>query len=296
MLPKGGCMVTIAINTGFYSTKVKLEKEEFVFESRLSKSDKKDSHFILDNVGYKLEEGNFNVESYKEHNEVQRGCMAYAIARATPMNEVKVITALPMSQYVNRLAREKYKAHLMEGFKIQYKGIERVINIRNPIIFMEGAAAVYNNIDKFKGKLVGLIDWGGKTINAAVFEDCKPIGETILTLDMGILVLEEKIRKAINQKLQRNMQSYQMRYLYNSDDTEERIIIEQVIAEHLQELRQKLILGNWDLKGLNLVGTGGGVLKLNDYLKQIFEGIKINQAAQFENVRGLWNIARALEA
>lgn len=286
-------MVTIAVNTGYYCTKVKSKQREFAFESRLSKAHFKDSTFILDGEGYKLEEGAFNVEGEKSKNEIQRACMAYAIAKATQSNEVRVITTLPMAQYINKDARESYKEHLLQKIYINYPE-ERCIQIKEAIIFMEGAAAVYNSIDRFRGQLKGVIDWGGKTINAAIFEDCKPVSNTIITLDMGILILEEKIRNAINQKLQRNMQDYQMRYIYNTNNMEEKRIVEEVINDHVEELRQKLMLSNWDLKGIEVVGTGGGALKLEKYLKQSFHGIEISTDAQFENVRGLWNIAQVL--
>lgn len=262
-------MENICINNGYFAIKVKTDTKEFMFESKVSKAlDKYDVNLTLDGNQYKVGSGSNDLELDKTTSFTQKACVSYAIQRATMDKEVRVMSALPINAYINVMARENYKKWLL-----------CINGIKECEVYPEGAAATLSDISWYNNRLVCLADIGGLTINFMIFDNGKLVPGTAFSCQLGAIILENRIRMALQQKGLVNIPDYQIKYLLNTNQ------VSKILEEYVEEIWLEIRKMNYPSK-IDFRFTGGGALKFREVLEKSFNAY-INDEAVWENVRGL---------
>lgn len=183
---------------------------------------------------------------------------------------ISLVVLAPMSLYTNQQTREEFRLYILDDKKIEFNLNHQNIqlNISDVTIFAEACGIPFNNISKFKNKTVGLLDIGGLNVNGVVINNMKPVKGTEFTINAGSLIVMEKIRKELNKEIKgANIQEYQMdtilkRGYYSLEPEISKKIIQNTLSNHFKEIIQTTKANNWDIKGLDIVVSGGGSLDL----------------------------------
>lgn len=270
-------MENISINNGYFATKVKTSNKEFMFESKVTKAlDKYDTNLVLGGENYNVGSGSNDLELNKTMSFTQKACISYAIQKATMDKEVRVMSALPINTYSNVEAREQYKEWLLS--------LDRVKQCE---VYPEGAAATLCDLKWYENKLVCLMDVGGLTINCMIFDNGKLVPGTAFSCQLGVIILENRLRMALQQSELVNVPSYQIKYLIDKPQCMN------TIREYFKELKQELKKMNYPTS-IEYRLTGGGSTKYHVLFGGNFKNSYISQDAVWENVRGLYLLSEVI--
>lgn len=269
-------MAFVCINNGYANTKVKIGKEEHIFRSATRLSQLEYDSNIVEVNGNRLVvgEGEVDVDLNKTSSETQIACIKHAL-QLSGLRETNVITAMPVNSYLNKQAREEYKK--------MFKGIQ---GVKEVVVYMEGVAATLCDYGWYKHKLVCLLDIGGLTINAMLLDDGELVPNTAFSMQLGTIILDNRIRKALEQNSLCNVPSYQIKYLANSSEAMN------VLRDYVKEIKQSLKKANYPTD-VQFRLTGGGSLQYHVFLKGQFNAY-LSQDAIWENVRGLDVVGRMI--
>lgn len=270
-------MENVCINNGYFATKVKTKEKEFMFESKVTKAlDKYEANLILDGAMYKVGAGSNDLELDKTISFTQKACISYAIKQATLDDEVKVMSALPINTYSNVAAREQYKEWLL--------GLDRVKQCE---VYPEGAAATLCDLSWYENKLVCLMDVGGLTVNIMIFDNGKLVPGTAFSCQLGAIMLENRLRMALQQNGLVNVPEYQIKYLMRNSK-----VIEMVLDNYIEEMVLEMRKMNYPTQ-IEFRFTGGGALKYREIFERRFNAY-ISDFAVWENVRGLYLLSEVV--
>lgn len=290
-------MQICAIDNGYYNTKVKTSKDYFMFRSKIQEFNEEQvdaDTFEIFNKIYTIGNGKDTVEIKKIDNEIHRVCTIASLGMLTnDIEEFKVVTALPMGHYLNRDLRDKFKKYLTTPniVHIKHQDKKKIIIIKDLVVFMQGASALYaHNPEQYRNKIVAIIDIGGLTTNGCIFENLKPIPESIFTINSGMIILYNKIKTTINQQFCLNIQDYEIPHIIDQYTS----IVDSVISKHIQEIIREMRTHNWSIETLPILGVGGGVLELESYIKKYFPKLQLSQNPLYDNVVGLFNIGKVI--
>jgi len=270
-------MQICAIDNGYFSTKVKTEEKLFKFRSKIQEFNDEqinaDTFEIADKI-YIVGNGKDTIEIKKIDNEVHRICTIVGLSKLT--NDIE--------QFKNYLSNPNI-------IHVKHQNKKKVIIIKDLIVFMQGASALYaHNPEQYKNNLVAVLDIGGLTTNGCIFENLKPIPESIFTINSGMLILYNKIKTAINQQNCLNVQDYEIPYIIHQHTD----IFNQIVSEHVQKVIREMRAHNWSIETLPILGVGGGILELEDIMKQYFPQLQLSQNPIYDNVNGLFNIGKVM--
>lgn len=268
-------MSIVSINNGYFATKVKTDSQEFMFESKVEKcTDDYRNSVLVNGQLVSVGAGSRDIDLDKTSSLVQKACIINALDKIG-LRSVKIMTSLPVNSYLNTTAREQYIDFV--------RGLSPTIS--DVRCYMEGAAATISDLGWYKNRLVALLDIGGLTINALVFENGNLIKDTAISLNLGTIILENRIRTELAQRKLWNVTEYQIPYLFETEDIETKVLIDEVIENYIQEMKQELKKKGYPTS-IGYRCTGGGALKLHDYLTSHLSAYISNDAV-WENVRGL---------
>lgn len=277
-------MGIISINNGYWATKVVDGARKYTFESCIEKQiDDYSEGVVIGGVKYKVGEGSRDIGLDKSKNTVQLACIAYALGKCGDI-ESKVITSLPVNLYVNRNVREEYLEKILS-----LKTNSKIVDAR---VYMEGAAAQLYDAAWYQNRLVVLIDIGGLTINVMIFDNGKLVAGTQDSFNLGTIILDNKIRTALSRAGCDNYTDYQIPYLFSSSDPIIEGIVCDVVSEHIEEIRQTLKKKGYPTK-IEYRFTGGGSLRIKDYLKREFNGY-IGNNPVWENAIGQYLVGAVI--
>ncbi len=288
-------MEICAIDNGYFSTKVKSKDQIFKFRSKIQKfkGELNADTFEIENVQYTIGTGNDSIEIKKNNDKVHKLCTLAGLSKLTDgVGEFKTMVALPMAHYLNRDFREQFKNYLSNPSitHICHQNKKKVIIIREMQVFMQGAAALYAyNPNQYKN-LIAVVDIGGLTTNGCIFENLKPIPESMFTINTGMLVLYNKIKATLNQKKSLNIQDYEIPYLIKQKEN----IPREIISKHVQTIIREMRIHNWSVETLPMLGIGGGIIELEDTLKEYLPNLQISYNPLYDNVLGLYNIGKVV--
>lgn len=270
-------MENICINNGYFATKVKTANKEFQFESKVTRAlDKYEANLILDGAMYKVGAGSNDLELDKTISFTQKACISYAIQKATRDDEVRVMSALPINSYSNVTARENYKEWILS-----------LDHVKECEVYPEGAAATLCDLSWYKDKLVCLIDVGGLTANCMIFDNGNLVPSTAFSCQLGAIILENRIRVALQQNGLVNVPEYQIKYLMKNNE-----VIEKVLDNYIEEMVLEMRKMNYPTQ-IEFRFTGGGALKYREMFERRFNAY-ISDNAVWENVRGLYLLSEVI--
>lgn len=291
-------MQICGIDHGYHSIKVVTQTKMFNFRSKILPYTDEDinNNLILEyeNKKYAIGIGNNTLDIRKTNNAIYRICTMAALAQCIEnIEEFKITTALPMIHYKNKEFREQFKEYIAEPniINVKLNNNKKIIVIKDIIVFMQGASALYAyNPEQYKNNIIAVIDVGGLTINGCIFEDLKPIVDSIFTINAGMLVLYSKIKNTLNEKQCSNIQDYKIPYLINQQED----FIKEIVDTHFEGVIKEMRAKNWSIETLPMLGIGGGILKIKDTINKYLPKIKITNNPIYDNAIGLYNIAKTI--
>jgi plasmid segregation protein ParM len=251
-----------------------------------------------DGISFQVGTGLDDIDVDKSNSLTHKLCLLKSIAENIVDNdEIHVLLDLPLTHYYNINYQNNIKNFLKQNETIVYNGTPKKSNIKRIDIYPQGLVSLYaNDITEYSNKKIGILDIGAVTIDGCIVDNLKPIKETMFSINLGTKILENKIKTKLNQELLLNLQDYDIPYIVKDgikSIPEAEQIITDVIEEYMIFIRREMLGKNWSLEVLDILGVGGGVILLNDFLELYFNYIESNNPI-YDNVLGLWNIGKAL--
>lgn len=276
----------LALNTGFYNTKVKTHNTKDVHPTRVRIGQDGSRTLILGDISYEVAEGERTIKN-KSTNHVSEICSKYNILKYGD-SDTQLVVALPMNLFLNRGYRDLYKHKMLGVHSGIIDGQQKLVNVTKCTVFAEGAAAYLQYKSLFKDKLIGIIDIGGNTVNAMIYDRGELIRDSITTLDLGMIKLEREIRDALNIANSWNVQDYEVRDILENGEC--RDITDRITKTHIDKIKNELIEKKWNVDRLTIFATGGGSAQLKQQLKGCFNNVVVSDNGIFDNVDGLYRV------
>lgn len=276
--------MALILNCGFYNTKVEGCNGRFIFPTKVQESEDGSKTLIINNLFYEIGVGTRDI-SDKQLSIVHHVCTEYSILKHSNKQEIDVVVALPFSLYLNREYRESYKKRLVGAHSGIVDGEQKKVYVRDCTVFAEGAAAYLPYKASFNKEVIGVLDFGGNTINCMIYDRGSLLKDTISTLDLGMIKLERKIIDTLNIETGWNLQDYEVRDIIEYGECRE--IVDKCIREHINQVKQRLLEKKWNIDRLTIFATGGGSQQLGEYLKKEFRGVIVSQNGLWDNLNGL---------
>lgn len=283
--------MVLALNCGFYNTKVKTITAKEVHPTRVQINDNGTRTLVIYDVAYEVGNGARDITD-KQLSTVHKVCTEYNILKYGDTTDTKLVVALPMSRYLDREYREKYRSDLLGMHEGYVDGVYKRIEVKECTVFAEGAAAYLPYKSILKDKVVGILDFGGATINCMIYSNGQLLKDTISTLDLGMIRLERTLIDAINIATGWNVQEYEIKEIITNGECQD--VVEKCIFEHLEAIKQRLHEKKWNTDRLTLFCTGGGSVQLKQYLQEYFARVVVSETGIWDNVEGLWLVGREL--
>lgn len=300
-------MKLVAIDNGYWATKVYAKGVRFSFRSKYERAsdalNKNALRLTYENVDYLVGDGATmtNAEYDKTTNELHRICTYTALANLSSVGtEFNLVVGYPLSLYVS--GANKFSDYLQQDdyIEVRFNGELRVFKINNCTVFPQCAGAMYVNPEHFSNKIIGILDFGGLTVNGCIFENLNLVRESIFTENMGGIILFNKIKKVLEAKYEISIQEYEMPFIVKSGlvkyRNESLKIINEVILNHLEEIKRITRLNKWNIDNITIFATGGTTLLFSDLLRSVFPHIEVSNDPIFDNVRGFYRIGEVLYA
>lgn len=281
----------LALNCGFYNTKVRTPNTKDIHQTRVQINENGTRTLVLGDYYYEVGAGSRDI-SDKQLSTCHSVCTKYNILKHATSSEIQLITALPMGLYLNKQYREKYRMSLFGNHEGIVDGEYKRVVVSDCTVFAEGAAAYLPHKAELKNEVVGLLDFGGNTINCMIYQYGNLLKDTISTLDLGMIKLERMIIDELNTNKNWNVQEYEVREIIKSGECAS--IVDKCIQSHLKEIQQRLLEKKWNIDRLRIFATGGGSTQLEKYLKDSFNRITVSDNAIWDNVDGLYLVGREL--
>ncbi|MFO7819292.1 MAG: ParM/StbA family protein [Halanaerobacter sp.] len=254
-------------------------------------------------------EKNFSYNKFKEDSELAK--LLAGISLFTTEDKI-VINNLILGLNVEKY--QEYKDEIVNTFKnksFQYKlpskKTDNVVRIKNVICVPQGMGAYYDQIldingrpskNKLANSRFGLIDIGGKTIDAFISKGTEPIIGTDIGTDFGMADAFKEISNNLEvdvpyNLIARNYIQGQNKVFWRGEDRE----FDEFTGEEFNNFAHKvheLIIDEWEqqlARIRTILLCGGGAKILRDYLPDIFEvDIKVLDNAQFSNTSGYYKL------
>ena len=270
--------VTVAMNLGYGNTKLMFDNEKIIFNSTVSSyiDEPYNETILLDGTRYVIGKGINKLDLDKSTTLHQKILVLYSLSKI-PYQFKRVICAMPCNTYINRDVRNKYK-----DFMLSFD------NVKEVIVYPEGASVQFNNFDLFANKLVLVIDIGFYTINFIIFSNNTVVKSSMFSKDLGYYILQTRIEKTIEQSSLSNIPDYQVQFMMNNP------IVKPVIDSYIDEIKLQMQKHQYPTEFDVIYCTGGGCLNLQDQLKQSFNNVIIDNDCLFGNCKGLLNIGRRI--
>jgi plasmid segregation protein ParM len=198
-----------------------------------------------------------------------------------------------------------------EGFvdvKIRYDKDyyeDKLFKVSECTVLPQGAGALYSEPEKWKDKLVAIIDIGGNTVNGCIADNLNIVRESKFTEKLGILILQNEIKKKLDSEYGVDIQGYEMGGImrdriykkFGQSIEKSREIIEEIMKNHVKNIKKVMRKNKYNIEGLPyILLVGGGSLVLKDYLCKVFPQAVMIDDPVYANVKGFYEVGRILYA
>jgi plasmid segregation protein ParM len=275
-----------------YSIRSKIQQTEDLI--------KQENTYVLeiDQKKYAIGEGaeQYTIDLDKTNNEFYRLLNLTGIGLIFNHEEkiINLVTNYPLNLF-NKENKEKFEEHLKTEGCINYKvnNEEKNIWIKNCLVFPQTLPVIY--VNQVLNQTVAILDIGGLTAQGVVTKNKNMIQSSVFTENLGILVLQYKIKKELNSKYNINLQDYQLGDIIKNglsrDVKRSKSLINEICEEHVKEIIKQMQLTGWNIEDLYILATGGGSLFLSEYLKKYIPNLQFSNDPVRDNVKGLWKVA-----
>ncbi|MFT9495873.1 hypothetical protein [Anaerosolibacter sp.] len=295
----------VAIDNGYFDTKVKNQETIRKFKSKIEKATGNIMEKnVLEYFGerYLIGHGKDDISNDKTRGLTHKLCTLKALADITDtVEEFNIALDLPLIHYKNKAFRDDFERYMTDPAVnvVTQNGKQKKIIIRNCIIAPQGIAALYAyDARQYKNKVIGVLDIGGLTIDGCIVENLTPIKESAFTINAGTIIFENKVKTAFNEEFFLNVQDYEVPYLIENGvpgrEIESRILIEKLYDEHFEEVIREMRAKNWSIETVPILGIGGGTLRFEGVFNRYLPTLKPSESPVYDNVLGLYNIGRMI--
>jgi hypothetical protein len=301
--------VLVAVDNGFKDTKVYTiinDKEyKFKFDSKYENVLQDDDlnknntmKIYWNDETYLVGEGasNDSLDDDKYNNELAKICTYAALSKLSNFvgYEFDLVCGYPLTTC--SMGKENFSDYLKTDNieEIDFEGELKRFRISNVSVLPQGVSALYGlNTRDYKDKVIGILDVGGKTINGIVVSNLNPIKQTMFTEDLGILILYNSIKMALN-KEGINVMDYQVPYVIENGlpgyEKEVGEIINGVITKHVNDIKVIMRRNKWAIESLPILTIGGGSIVLEDALCKVLPHVIRVEEPEYANVKGFYRV------
>jgi plasmid segregation protein ParM len=297
----------VAVDNGFFATKVSMGSECFTFRSKYEVADDNLNenntwNLKYNDIEYLVGEGASidNREYDKTNNELHKICTYAALAKLSNFvgTHFKVIVGYPLNLYSAN--KDIFKKYLMDDFKcdmleVEFQFENKKFTIDDITVLPQGAGALYVNPERWKGKIVAIIDIGGLTVNGCIFDNLNIIRNSIFTEKLGMFSLRNEIKKALDRRFTCDLKDYELQYVIDNGlkfngvvEPESLEIINQVKLQHVKDIRKVMIDNGYNIGFIKLFFIGGGSLQLRSQISEVFKDALFSDDCVYDNVKGFY--------
>lgn len=293
-------VVDVYCDSGQDSTKFYCNGSLMKIRSLVDKADEKISpkaHVVenFHNVNYVV--GDDKLSTNKNFN-ISKADMVHKVCTYTMIHKmvnsgdhVRLVIGTPIRLYMNKDHRTEYE-ELMHDKEVEFKvdGVKKKFYIDSVTILPESIGYIYNNVEEFTDKVVGVVDIGSLNVNAAIYSELYPIKDSEISLNLGASVLKTTIKDTLNEKFVTNIQEYQIEHLLKNGIDHPRWsemdqVIQDILFKYVTDILVELKKRNWDIDTMEIHFTGGGVYLLKEIL-ELVGNFKVSKNPVFDNVVG----------
>jgi len=301
----------IAVDSGKYATKSVFKKSEGGFVKNQYRTKMDPTNELKTNDPYS------SVVKYGEHRVIigheaegvdydrSKSKLIHKIATYAAIyryvdngDDVILTIGCPLSIFGNVEERAKYQEFLGEGkeINISLNGIPKVFNIKKVVVCPESSGIIYKDVERFKDKLVGIIDIGGLNTNCCVYNKLAPIRSTSFTTNLGANVLRNELKQKLNSEIpEANLQDWQMEDIITkgfikSQKEKSKEIIKSHLQKHILVILEETKKKGWDIKNIDIIFVGGGSKLLKNEINNIVKDAEISENAEWDNVEGFYKV------
>lgn len=306
----------VAVDSGKYATKAYTmdgdKAKKIMFRTKMDKTEEEYSSlaetFVIsvgdDKQRYLLGNGAENVDYDKSKSkDIHRFAIYTAIARLIDNGDsVNLAVGCPLSVFNNVQERTAYHDFIYNGghIKMTLNGEPFEFTLEKVNVCPESSGIIWNNIEEYSRKLIGIIDIGGLNTNACVYEKLAPIKSTAFTNNLGANILRNELKLALNQQfIDCNLQDWQMEDIIEngfikSKPQESRAFISAFLVNHIQTVLNDCKRKGWDLANIDIIFVGGGSKLLKREILAMLPGSEISKTAEWDNVIGFYKVGKAM--
>lgn len=281
-------MEVIAVNSGNYSTKAKSKSNEIIFRTKTQENVDAIKYVLINGVKYEVGAGEIDIDNLKHNSLTHTLCTLHAISVLHKEYDICLVVCLPINQFKNKQQREAYREHLKGSYEIETeKGLD-IFNVKEVIVYMEGAAALLAHTEMYRNRLISVIDIGGYNVNAAQFDNLHLVHGTETDLDLGAYSIKSNIMQDLNKTFNCHLKEYELEYILNNPTEEQAEVINKHYENFINRLRNELKRRGYNLSLNDFLFTGGGSFDLEKHIRSEFTRSCIGTV--FDTVRGLYEI------
>lgn len=311
MTPYNTITKLVAIDNGYWSTKVFTNDNQFFFRSKYEKTDdtfNKNNTYSLfyEEESYIVGDGatQDNIDYDKTQNELAKICTYTALSKISNCvgTNFNLMVGYPLKLYSTN--KEIFADYLKtDGFiDCEINSEKKVFNVSNVIVLPQGAGALYSDVNRFKNKIIAILDIGGLTVNGCIFDNLNLIRNTIFTEDLGIFILYNEIKKALDSQFGINIQEYEIpdivRYGLKMNNgkykNESLITVNEVMQKHVEDIKKICKKNKWNIGNLEILLIGGGSLVLKNQLLNQIPYSSLTENPLNDNVKGFYKAGELL--
>ncbi|MGM0369187.1 MAG: hypothetical protein ACQEP9_02055 [Bacillota bacterium] len=252
---------------------------------------------------------NFSDKKFEDKSELAK--LLAGISLFTTEEEI-VINNLVLGLNVEKY--HEYKQEMVNAFKnksfnykLPNKDVHNKLTIKNVICVPQGIGAYYDQILDMKGRpsqsdlansRFGLIDIGGKTVDAFISQGTEPIIGTDIGTDFGMSDAFKQVSQDLKVDVPYNLISENYiqgkdEVFWRGEDRKIKDLVEKSFKDFAKRIHE-LIIGEWDqqlARIRTILLCGGGAKFLGDDLPQLFDiDVKLLQNSQFSNTNGYYKL------
>lgn len=192
--------------------------------------------------------------------------------------EVCLGVGLPLDFFA--LQKNSFRSYLMKKNQVFFKfeGELYLITIKDVHVYPQGYSAIIKEAGKYNDKTI-VVDIGTGTVDILPIENKIPVVSKCESLELGVFVLIERIKKAFRQKYgfsieEDEVQRVLQKTLSNLPE-EYKSFITREIKRYIEELQEELLQRKIDIRYQKVLFCGGGAFILKEF------GDKYEQTVSF---------------
>jgi hypothetical protein len=237
----------IAVDAGKHTTKAMSNERQFSMRTLMTENgsilNSDALHVEINGNKYTLGDGesDFDVSKTKL---VHKLCTYVSIARLMQVREIDLVTGCPITQFVNKEARQAHADYLRGAVQMTINGERYSFMINSVMVLPETIGAVIANAAEYADKAVGIIDVGGLNCSGAIYSNLKPVKSSVFVMNEGGLMLDAKIKRALNTQFLTNYQDYEIPYI--KAEGKFKSVIDGVVQDQLSKIMSECKKYNWN--------------------------------------------------